>query len=171
MIYQYGEKKPDTCNAVFIAENASIIGDVSLGNKTSIWFGVVIRADIESISVGEGSNIQDNTVVHVDYGVPAVIGDYVTIGHSAVIHACKIGSRCIIGMGAVVLSRAVIGDDCIVGAGSVVTENKIFPNASLIVGTPARVIRKLNEDELERIRQNAIHYIAFAEEYKKPNDN
>ncbi|NOY10397.1 MAG: gamma carbonic anhydrase family protein [Spirochaetes bacterium] len=171
MIYQYGEKKPDTGNAVFIAENASIIGDVSLGNKTSIWFGVVLRGDIELISVGEGSNIQDNVVVHVDYGVPAVIGDYVTIGHSAVIHACKIGSRCIIGMGAVVLSRAVIGDDCVVGAGSVVTENKIFPNASLIIGSPARVIRKLNKNELERIRQNAVHYIAFAEEFKKTNGN
>jgi len=167
MIYQYKQKKPETKGAIFIAENSTLAGEVTLEKNASIWFGAVLRADIAPITVGEGSNIQDNAVVHVDYGVPAVIGNYVTIGHSAVIHACTIGNTCIIGMGAVILSGAVIGNNCIVGAGALVTENKIFPDNSLIVGVPARAVRQLKEEDISKIKQNAAHYIGIAEKSEK----
>ena len=167
MIYQYKQKKPETDGSIFIAENSTLTGEIILKKNTSIWFGAVLRADIAPITVGEGSNIQDNAVVHVDYGVPAVIGNYVTIGHSAVIHACTIGNTCIIGMGAVILSGAVIGSNSIVGAGALVTENKVFPDNSLIVGIPARAVRQLKEDDINKIMQNALHYIEIAEESEK----
>ncbi|MCD6122581.1 MAG: gamma carbonic anhydrase family protein [Spirochaetales bacterium] len=167
MIYPYNEKKPEVKEAIFIAENSTITGEVILKKNVSIWFGAVLRADIAPITVGEGSNIQDNAVVHVDYGSPAVIGNYVTIGHSAVIHGCIIGDTCIVGMGAVVLSGAVIGANCIIGAGTLVTENKVFPDNSLIVGVPARAVRALKEDDISKIMQNALHYIEIAEESEK----
>lgn len=167
MIYQYKGKTPDTGEAIFIAGNSTLTGEVILKKNTSIWFGAVLRADIAPITIGEGSNVQDNAVVHVDYEVPAVVGDYVTIGHSAVIHGCTIGDNCIIGMGAVILSGAVIGSNSIVGAGALVTENRVFPGNSLIVGIPARVVRKLEEDDIRKIKLNALHYIEIAGESVK----
>ena len=165
MIRVYRDKKPEVAKGAFIAENASIVGEVSIEEEASVWFNAVMRGDIASIRLGKRSNVQDCVAVHVDYDVPTIIGENVTIGHGAIIHGCTIGDRCIIGMGAIVLSNSKIGNDCIVGAGSVVTERKEFPSGSLIIGTPARVVRKLTEDEKNAILENARHYVEISREY------
>ncbi len=164
MVHRIGKKIPAVENAAFIAWNAEVAGDAHLGKDVNVWFGAVIRADIQPIRIGRGTSVQDNATVHVDYDSPCVIGEEVTIGHNAVIHACTVGDRCLIGMGAVILSRAEIGDESIVGAGALVTEGKTFPPRSLIVGSPARAVRTLREEEVEMIRANAASYIGLAKE-------
>ncbi len=166
MIVKFKEKEPDIATDTFIAENASIIGDVSVGKGASVWFGAVVRGDLAGIRIGNRSNVQDNAVIHVDTNAPTIIGDDVTIGHNAVVHACKIGNSCLIGMGAVVLSNAIIGDESVVGAGAIVTENKKFPPRSLIIGAPARVIRSLTDEDVKRVRENATHYVELSRAYK-----
>lgn len=155
-------KKPDTTKAAFIAANATVLGDVTLGAHSSVWYGCVLRGDINSIEIGEGTNIQDLAMVHLadDYGVK--IGRYCTIGHSAIIHACDIGDECLIGMGATILDGAKIGDHCIVGANSLVTQRFVSPPGSMILGSPAKVVRTLNEKELLGLRAWAEKYIAVA---------
>ena len=156
-------KKPDTAHAAFVAANATVLGHVTLGAKSSVWYGCVLRGDINSIEIGEGTNIQDLTMVHLadDYGVK--IGRYCTIGHSAIIHACEIGDECLIGMGATILDGAKIGDHCIVGANSLVTQRFVAPSGSMILGSPAKVIRPLNETELLGLRGWAEKYIEVAQ--------
>ena len=168
MIYDLGEHKVTIKDDnFFIAPNSAVIGKVSLGSNISIWFNVVIRADNDEILIGDGCNIQDNSVLHVDEGSPVRLGDNISIGHSATIHGCKIGSDTLIGMGTTILSNASIGNNCLVGANSLITENKIFPDNSLIVGAPAKIIRKISEEELEHIKWNAKNYIARSKFYKK----
>jgi carbonic anhydrase/acetyltransferase-like protein (isoleucine patch superfamily) len=159
---QHLGKKPDVAKAAFVAPNATVIGNVTLGALSSIWYGAVLRGDIHSIEIGEGSNVQDLAVVHLadDYGVK--VGNYTTIGHSAIIHACTIGDECLIGMGATILDGAVIGDHCIVGANALVTQRFVAPAGSMILGSPAKVVRSLKESELLGLRAWAEKYVEVA---------
>lgn len=155
-------KAPNVRRAAFVAPNATVLGDVTLGPHSSVWYGCVLRGDINSIEIGEGSNIQDLTMVHLadNYGVK--IGDYSTIGHSAIIHACQIGNECLIGMGATILDGAIIGDHCIVGANALVTQRFVAPPGSMILGSPAKVVRPLTETEMMSLRGWAEKYVAVA---------
>ena len=158
-IYQLGEKKPVIPASCFVAENATIIGDVRLGERVSVLFGAVLRGDNEPIVIGDGSNVQDNCVLHNDPGAPLIIGKDVTIGHCAMLHGCTIADGALIGIGAVVLNLAVIGKHCLVGAGAVVTERKSFPDRSVILGAPAKVVREVSEDNIERMRMDTLAYV------------
>ncbi len=144
---------------IFIAKSADVVGKVKLGNFISVWFQAVIRGDVDSITIGDRTNIQDGTVVHVAAGYPTVIGEGVSIGHNAIIHGCEIGDNVLIGMGAIILNGAKIGDNSIVGAGSLVTQKKVFPPNSLIMGSPAKVTRALKPEEIQAIRDNAEEYL------------
>jgi carbonic anhydrase/acetyltransferase-like protein (isoleucine patch superfamily) len=160
---------PDLAKASFVAANATVIGDVTLGEKSSVFYGAVLRGDIARIIVGEGSNIQDNAVVHLADDRDAVIGAYCTIGHAAIIHACTIGDECLIGMGATVLDGAVVGARSIVGAGAVVTPKTVIPPGSLVVGTPAKVIRSLSEEEQRGLRGWAEKYVVVSAAHAAKN--
>lgn len=152
---------------VFLASGACVIGDTVIGDESSIWFNTVVRGDVHSIRIGARTNIQDNTMVHVTQGQSGcAVGDDVTIGHNAVIHACTIGDLCLIGMGAVILDKAVIGRGSLVGAGALVTQGKVFPPGSLIMGSPAKVVRALTADEIEKLKDSARHYINTAKAYR-----
>lgn len=142
----------------FIADNATVIGRVTLKRGASIWYNAVLRADIAEIVIGEFSNIQDNCVVHVDYDMPTIIGDYVTVGHGAILHACRVGDNALIGMGAVILDRAVIPNNCLVAASALVPPGKTFPEGTLILGNPAKVARTLAPEEIKQLRQHALSY-------------
>lgn len=141
-----------------IAKGAVVYGDVTVGEESNIWYHAVVRGDSDSISIGKCSNVQDNCTVHVDEGHPVKIGDYVTIGHGAVVHGCSIGDRCLIGMGAIILNDAVIEDDCIIGAGALITQGKVIPKGSMVLGSPGKVIREITEEEKKSIMKNALHY-------------
>lgn len=147
--------------SVFIARGAKVIGDVSCGEGSSIWYNAVVRADRHKIKIGKFSNIQDNCVVHAEKH-DLVLGDYVSVGHGAIIHGCRILGDCIVGMGAIVMEGAVIEECCIIGAGAVVTENKIIPRNSLVLGIPGKVTRNLTEEEIKHIRANALDYVELA---------
>jgi len=155
-------RSPDTARAAFVAASADVLGDVTLGADSSVWYGCVLRGDINSIVVGEGSNVQDGTVVHLadDFGVR--VGDFTTIGHAAIIHACAIGDECLIGMGATVLDGAQIGDRCIVGANALVTQRFVAPPGSMILGAPAKIVRPLSVAEQAGLRHWAEKYIEVA---------
>ena len=159
---RYLGRQPDIHRARFVAPNATVVGDVSLGAHSSVWYGSVLRADINSIVIGEGTNIQDGTIVHLadDYGVR--IGNYTTVGHAAIIHACEIGDECLIGMGATVLDGAKIGDRCIVGANALVTQRFVAPPGSMILGAPAKVVRPLTDEEQRGLRRWAEKYLDVA---------
>jgi len=165
MIYKFKGTTPDIERANFVAESADIIGDVTTEKNSSIWYNCTLRGDIESIRIGKNSNIQDNTVVHVGYDVGTVIGDNVTIGHRAIIHGCTIGDDCLIGMGVIILNHAVIGKESIVGAGALVTTGKKFPPRSLILGSPAKWIRSVTDEEIEDSRKNTESYVKISKEY------
>jgi carbonic anhydrase/acetyltransferase-like protein (isoleucine patch superfamily) len=166
MIYQLGDQIPQLDEDVYIAPSADVIGSVSLGARSSVWFGAVLRGDNDQISVGARSNIQDNTVIHVDAGVPVTIGDDVSIGHSVVIHGCTICDKALIGNGAVVLDFAEIGENSLVGANALVTERKRFPARSLILGSPAKVVRELTDEEVEQLSRNVQSYLNKAQRYR-----
>jgi carbonic anhydrase/acetyltransferase-like protein (isoleucine patch superfamily) len=155
-------RTPDTTRAAFVAANATVLGDVTLGPRSSVWYGCVLRGDINSIAIGEGSNVQDGTIVHLadDYGVR--VGHHTTIGHAAIIHACDIGDECLIGMGATVLDGARIGDRCIVGANALVTQRFVAPAGSMILGAPAKIVRALTDDEQRGLRRWAEKYVEVA---------
>ena len=163
VIYELNGKRPKIHESAFIDENAQIIGDVVLEEKTSVWPSAVLRGDIEQIYVGCCSNIQDNVSIHTSHGLPTVIGKYVTIGHNAVVHGAEIGDYTIIGMGAIVLDGAKIGRHVIVGAGALVPPGKKIPDYSLVVGVPGKVIRQLSEEEIEMTKKNAEIYMELAE--------
>jgi len=166
MIKNFKSKKPNLDNELYIAETAVVIGDVTLKKNTNIWFGAVLRGDEEPITIGENTNIQENCVIHVDRGNNVVIGDGCTIGHGAIIHGCSLKNNVLVGMGAIVLNGAKIGDNTIIGAGSLVTQNKEFEDGVLILGNPAKVIRKLEEEEIEGIKESALHYVELSKEFK-----
>ncbi len=155
-------KTPDVAGALFVAPNATILGDVQLGKDSSVWYGAVLRGDIEAIRIGEATNIQDLTLIHLANDLPVRVGSYCTIGHSAIIHACEIGNECLIGMGATVMNGAKIGDRCIVGAGALVTKRFRAPPGSMILGAPARVVRSLTPEESASLREMAEKYIVVA---------
>ncbi|MGN0016818.1 MAG: gamma carbonic anhydrase family protein [Candidatus Avelusimicrobium sp.] len=159
------ELVPKTSPSSFIHKTAVIIGDVTVGDNVSVWPCAVLRGDIASISVGENSNIQENACVHVNYGCPAVIGKGVSVGHGAVVHGSKIGDNCLIGMNAVVM-ESEIGPNCIIGAGAVVPAGKSIPAGSLVMGVPAKVVRQLEEDEVNGIIKNAREYASSVRLYK-----
>ena len=149
---------------VFIADGAKVLGDVTIKEGSSVWYNAVIRADMEPVIIGKNTNIQDLVMVHVDSSHPTVIGDGVTVGHSAILHGCTIENDVIIGMGAIVLNGAVIKKNSIVGAGALITQNKTFPEGSLILGSPAKAVRQLTAGEIDKIRHNAEEYQALAKE-------
>lgn len=150
---------------IFIAKSADVVGKVKLGNFISVWFQVVLRGDVDSITIGDRTNIQDGTVVHVAAGYPTIIGEGVSIGHKAIIHGCEIGDNVLVGMGAIILNGAKIGENSIVGAGSLVTQGKVFPPNSLIMGSPAKVVRELKPEEIQSIRDNAEEYLETMKGY------
>lgn len=149
----------------FIADNATIIGNVRLGANTSVWFNAVLRGDNEWIVVGANSNIQDAAVLHADPGIPLHIGDYVTAGHKVMLHGCTIGDNSLIGIGSIILNHAKVGRNCIVGANSLITEGKEFPDGVLIVGSPAKVVRELSAGEISHNTRSADHYVANARRF------
>ena len=165
-IYQLDEHSPHIDDSTWIADNAQVMGAVSLAANTSVWFGAVIRGDTETITIGEGSNIQDLAVIHADNGMPVVVGKHVTVGHQVMLHGCTIGDESLIGIGAVVLNGVRIGKNCLVGAGSLVTEGKSFPDGSMIMGSPAKVVRELTPEQIEGLRASARHYIQNAKRYR-----
>lgn len=166
MIMNFMSKKPVFEEDVYISETSVIIGDVTLKSNANIWFGAVLRGDVESIVIGENTNIQENTVVHVDENDYVEVGDGCTIGHGAIIHGCKIGNNTLIGMGAIILNGAEIGNNSIVGAGSLVTQNKKFEDGVLIIGNPAKVVRNLTEEEIENNKRSSLEYIELSKEIK-----
>ncbi len=154
----------------FIARGAVVIGDVTLGADVSVWFNAVLRGDSESLRIGASSNIQDGAICHADPGMPLIIGEGVTIGHRAIAHGATIGEGSLIGMGAIVMNGARIGSDCLVGAGALLTEGVVFPERSLILGAPARVIRPVTEDEIAMMRRTAAEYVEKARAFKRTGD-
>ena len=167
MILEYDGQKPDTGKAAFVAENATVTGDVTLKQDSSVWFGAVIRGDGPHIEIGAGSNIQDGCVLHADPGFPLTVGNKVTVGHGAILHGCTVGDGSLIGMGAIVLNGAKIGRNCIVGAGALITGGKEFGDGNLIVGSPAKAVRKLTPVEIASNLSSAKHYVEQAKEYAK----
>lgn len=163
-------KKPTLHPSTFVAPNATVLGDVTLGDNSSIFYGAVLRADCSSIDIGTGSNIQDGCIIHVDPPYPVVIGNGCTVGHGAILHGCTVGDNSLIGMGAIVLNGAQIGKNCIIGAGALVTQNTVIPDGSLVIGSPAKVKRSLTPEEIEGNRQTAENYIAEITEYKNLTD-
>ncbi|QHN08250.1 gamma carbonic anhydrase family protein [Methanothermobacter sp. THM-2] len=149
-----------------VFEGARIIGDVEIGDGSSVWYNAVLRGDIEPIRIGYRSNIQDNCVVHASRGYPVKVGDYVSVGHAAVLHGCTIQDNVLVGMNSTILNGALVAENSIVGAGAVVTSGKGFLPRSLIMGVPARAVRELNDDEIESIRENAERYFHLAQEYE-----
>lgn len=171
MIYPFKGNKPIIDESCFIAPSADIIGSVSVGKNSSIWYNCVLRGDYNSILIGSRSNIQDSSVIHIDSpkdissGSSVFIGDDVTIGHNVIIHACSIANACLIGMGACILDGAVISEESIVGAGSLITKGKSFPPRSLILGSPAVRVRSLSPSEVENLYLSAERYVNFAKEH------
>jgi carbonic anhydrase/acetyltransferase-like protein (isoleucine patch superfamily) len=165
-IYQLDGIAPHVAASAWVAEDARIIGKVTLAHEASVWFGAELRGDCDRIAIGAGSNVQDNSVLHADDGVPLVVGERVTIGHQVMLHGCTIGDESLIGIGAVVLNGARIGKNCLVGAGALVTEGKEFADGSMILGSPARAVRQLAPEQIERLRHSARHYIENARRFQ-----
>ncbi len=161
-LYEVDGKTPQIDATAWVADSAQVMGNVILGPEASVWFGCVLRGDTETMTIGEGSNIQDLTVMHADLGMPLTIGKHVTVGHKVMLHGCTIGDGSLIGIGSVVLNGARIGKNCLVGAGSLVTEGKEFPDGSMIMGAPARAVRQLTPEQMQGLRQSAQNYIANA---------
>ncbi|MDR7095736.1 gamma carbonic anhydrase family protein [Hydrogenophaga laconesensis] len=166
-IYELDGVAPRMADSAWVADNAQVMGNVVLGDNSSVWFGAVIRGDTETITVGPGSNVQDGSVMHADIGYPLTLGTNVTVGHMVTLHGCTIGDESLIGIGATVLNGARIGKNCLVGAGSLVTEGKTFPDGSMIMGSPARVVKALTPEQIEGLRRSAQHYIENAGRYRK----
>lgn len=165
MIYSLDQLTPRIGAGVYVAPNATVIGDVVLGDGVSIWFGAVLRGDVECLTIGAGTNIQDNSVLHSDPGSPLVLGERVTVGHRVILHGCRVGNESLIGMGATVLNDARIGRHCLVGANALITEGKQFADGMLIVGAPARVVRPLTADEIAGLALSAERYRERGQRY------
>lgn len=167
MIKSFKNLTPVIHPSCFVAENSTIIGNVKLEEDCSVWFGAVIRGDAVSITIGSGSNIQDNVTIHGDKGFNVTIGKDVTIGHNAIVHGACIEDNVLVGMGSIIMNGAKIGKNSIVGAGALITENHVIPDNSLVVGVPGKVIRTLTPEYVEKIKMNASHYVELSKEYMK----
>lgn len=165
-IYEIDGQAPQVPESAWVADSAQVMGKVVMGESSSVWFGVVARGDSDVIHIGERSNVQDGCVLHADEGVPLHIGNNVSVGHKVMLHGCTIGDGSLIGIGAIVLNHARIGRNCLVGAGSLVTEGKEFPDNSMILGSPAKVVRTLNEEQLAGLRRAAQHYVDNAQRFR-----
>lgn len=166
MIKDFKDKRPNLDENLYISETAVIIGDVTLEKGVNIWFGAVLRADEESITIGSNTNIQENCVIHVDEKDPVSIGEGCTIGHGAIVHGCTIKDNVLVGMGSIILNGAKIGNNTIIGAGSLVTQNKEFEDGVLIMGNPAKVVRKLTNEEIEANKKSCLNYIELSKNFK-----
>lgn len=166
MIKTYEGKIPTIHSSCYIAESADIIGDVKIVEMANIWFGAVIRGDINSITIGKNTNIQDNCVLHVEKNSPLYIGDDVTVGHGAILHGCSIGNGSLIGMGSIVLNNAIIGTQTLVGAGSLIPEGKHIPDGVLCMGSPVKIIRELTDEEKQKLTESATKYVTLSNKYK-----
>jgi carbonic anhydrase/acetyltransferase-like protein (isoleucine patch superfamily) len=169
MIYRLGEYQPTTTITPWngwIAEQATVIGQVELGESVSVWFGAVVRGDNHLIQIGDFSNIQENAVLHTDHGVPLKIGRYVTVGHQATLHGCVVGDNSLIGINAVILNGAVIGKNCIIGANALIPEGKVIPDGSVVMGSPGKIVKETNEMTAKMIRLSAEHYATRAAHFK-----
>jgi carbonic anhydrase/acetyltransferase-like protein (isoleucine patch superfamily) len=158
-IYPLGDDRPEIDPSAWVADSAELIGRVRLAADASVWYGAVLRGDNDCIAIGRASNVQDGSVLHTDHGLPLQVGEQVTIGHRVVLHGCHIGDGTLVGIGAVVLNGARIGRHSLVGAGALVTEGKTFPDGVLIVGSPARVLRPLEPEQIARLQASALHYV------------
>ena len=167
MIYSLGDRRVDIRGDYYVAPNAAVIGSVVIGHNASVWFNCVLRGDNDIITVGDNTNVQDASVLHVDEGVPLTLGNNVSIGHKVMLHGCTVGDNSLIGINAVVLNNARIGKNCLVGASSLVTEGKEFPDGSLILGSPARVARTLKEAEIAGLKAIADHYVRKSALYRE----
>lgn len=165
-LYALDGVAPKLGKDVWVAPTASVIGDVVLDVNVSIWFGVVIRCDNEPITIGTDTNIQDNSVLHSDPGMPLTIGAGVTVGHKAMLHGCTVGDNSLIGIGATVLNGAVIGKNCIIGAHALITEGKVIPDNSLVVGSPGRVVKTLGDAQVQMLKMSALHYVENAKRFR-----
>ena len=166
MKLQFNGVAPSINDNAYVSESVDIIGDVKVEENVSIWFGARLRADMNKIVIGANSNIQENAVVHVDIESPVIIGENVTIGHSAIIHGCNISNNVLVGMGSIILNNAKISKNSIVGAGALVTQGKEFEEGVLILGNPAKAVRKLSEEEIKSIKRSADNYVALSKKYK-----
>ena len=166
MVRTFKEHIPHLTDCSFIADNASIIGNVRMGKGSSVWYGAVLRADTNSITVGENTNIQDNVVIHTNQQYPVAIGNNVSVGHGAVIHGATVGDDCVIGLNATLLNGCKVGKNCIIAAGALVMEGQIVPDGSLFVGVPGRVVRKLSQDNINYINNNTIEYVQAAKDHE-----
>jgi len=165
-VYELDGVAPEVAESAWIADSAQVMGNVQVAADASVWFGTVVRGDTATITIGEGTNVQDASVLHADLGMPLVIGRHVTVGHQVMLHGCTIGDESLIGIGAIVLNGAKIGKNCLVGAGALVTEGKEFPDGSMIIGSPARVVKQLTPEQMQGLRQSAQHYIDNARRFK-----
>ncbi|MDP2742484.1 MAG: gamma carbonic anhydrase family protein [Hydrogenophaga sp.] len=165
-IYELDGVAPRMDESAWVADSAQVMGNVVLGEDSSVWFGSTVRGDNDPITIGCGSNVQDGCVLHSDAGMPLTIGENVTIGHQVTLHGCTIGDETLIGIGSTVLNGAKIGRHCLVGAGSLVTEGKVFPEGSMIMGRPAKVVRELTPEQIEGFRWSARHYVENAERFR-----
>ena len=166
-IFKFKTFSPHLSSSAWIAYDANIIGKIKIMEKASVWFGATLRGDNENIILGEGSNIQENCILHTDHGFPLSIGKNCTIGHSVILHGCTIEDSTLIGMGSTILNGAKIGKGCLIGAGSLITENKIIPDGSLVMGSPGKVMRALDDEAKESLIGSALHYQARAAEFSK----
>ena len=167
MIYSLGDRQLLTKGDHWIADNATIVGSVVLENNVSVWFNVVIRADNDTITIGENSNIQDGSVLHTDTGVPLMIGANVTVGHKVMLHGCTIGDNTLIGINAVVLNHAKIGKNCIIGANALITERQEIPDNSLVMGSPAKVVKMVSEEQTQKLQVSTLHYVENFKRYQE----
>jgi len=165
-IYELNTIAPRVAEGAWVADSAQVMGNVELGQDSSVWFGAVVRGDTDVIRIGRGTNIQDGSVLHADAGKPLTIGDDVTVGHMVMLHGCTVGDGSLIGIGAIVLNGAKIGRGCIVGAGALVTEGKEFPDGSMIIGSPAKAVRELTSEQQQGLRASAQHYVDNAAQFR-----
>lgn len=166
MLLQLEDRRVKAEGDYWVADSAVVLGSVLLRKDASVWFNAVLRGDSELITVGEGSNVQDGSVLHTDPGCPLVIGSYVTVGHKVMLHGCEIGDNSLIGINAVVLNRAKIGRNCLIGANTLITEGKEIPDNSMVLGAPGKVVRELTEDEIKGLRLSAEHYVQNARRFR-----
>ncbi len=168
MIYNLADRKLDILgDDYFIADSASVIGSVVMHQNASIWFGAVLRGDNDVITIGENSNVQDLSVLHVDPGFPLTIGKNVTVGHKVMLHGCEIGDNTLVGINSVILNGAKIGKNCLIGANSLISENKVIPDGSLVMGSPGKVVKQLSEDQMKGLEMSALHYVENFKRYKR----